>query len=148
MSAIYLAAAVCFVLGLRLMNSPSTARRGNLLSAIGMAVAIVATLIHVVRSGTVTTGGWTALAAGLAVGAVAGLIGARRPPMTDMPQLVSLFNAVGGGAAALVAVHEVAARMPVAVALPTSLDVLIGTVTFSGSLIAAGKLQGVVPVDP
>ncbi len=148
MSVIYLGAAVCFVIGLHLMNSPPTARRGNLLSAIGMLVAIAATLVYAIQTGTVTAGGWWALAAGLAVGAVAGLVGARRPAMTDMPQLVSLFNAVGGGAAALVAVHEVAARMPVADALPTSVDVLIGAVTFSGSLVASGKLQGIVPSQP
>ncbi len=148
MTLIYLAAAVCFVLGLHLMNSPVTARRGNLLSGLGMFVAVAATMVHVVRSGSVTVGGWTALVAGAVVGATAGLVGARRPAMTDMPQLVSLFNAVGGGAAAMVAVHEVSSRMEVAVAIPTSLDVLIGAVTFSGSLIASGKLQGIVPGRP
>jgi NAD(P) transhydrogenase subunit beta len=148
MSLVYLAAAVCFVLGLHLMNSPATAKRGNQLSAAGMVAAIAATGYQVVRSGTVTTGGWVALAAGLVVGAGAGLYSARTVRMTAMPQLVSLFNAVGGGAAALVAVHEVGGDASLGTAVPIALDVLIGAVTFSGSLIASGKLQGVVPSQP
>ncbi|HET6211740.1 MAG TPA: NAD(P)(+) transhydrogenase (Re/Si-specific) subunit beta [Micromonosporaceae bacterium] len=147
MSLVYLAAAACFVLGLHLMNSPATAKRGNQLSAAGMVAAVAATAVQVVRSG-VTAGGWVALGAGLTVGTAAGLYSARRVRMTAMPQLVSLFNAVGGGAAALVAVHEVAGRAPVSVAVPTALDVLIGAVTFAGSLVASGKLQGVVPGRP
>ncbi|HEX6497496.1 MAG TPA: NAD(P)(+) transhydrogenase (Re/Si-specific) subunit beta [Micromonosporaceae bacterium] len=151
---VYLAAAVCFVLGLHLMNTPPTARRGNRLSAAGMTAAILATLALMIRAGTVTVTGWIVLAVGVAVGGGAGLRSARTVPMTGMPQLVSLFNAVGGGAAALVAIHDfvrlsgAGAGVPVAVAVPTALDVVIGSVTFSGSLVAAGKLQGVVPGQP
>ncbi len=147
MTIVYLAAAVCFVLGLHLMNSPATARRGNQLSAAGMVTAIAATAVQVVRSGA-TTGGWIALGAGLAVGAIAGLYSARAVAMTAMPQLVSLFNAVGGGAAALVALHEVSGHTALSVTVPTALDVLIGAITFAGSLIASGKLQGLVPGRP
>ena len=86
----------------------------------------------------------------------AGLLTARRVKMTDMPQLVSLFNAVGGGAAALIAFGDAVphagslplARLPVRTTLTTSLDVLIGGVTFSGSLVAAGKLAGHDPGTP
>ncbi len=153
---IYLAAAVCFVLGLHLMNSPATARRGNQLSAAGMVAAIAATLATLIHAGTVTAVGWVVVLAGIAVGSAVGLRSAQRFPMTAMPQLVSLFNAVGGGAAALIAVDDyvrlatatgatsVAPRVEVA----TALDVIIGAVTFSGSLIAAGKLQGVVTSRP
>ncbi|NEN04584.1 NAD(P)(+) transhydrogenase (Re/Si-specific) subunit beta [Diaminobutyricibacter tongyongensis] len=144
----YLAAAVGFVVGLHLMRTPSTARRGNLLSATGMAVAIVATLVLAI-SGSSTPTGWIVLAVGIAIGSVAGVLGATRVKMTAIPQLVSLFNAVGGGAAAAIALAEIlrapaSSPLALSVSIPIVLDVLIGSVTFSGSLIAAGKLQGVV----
>ena len=153
---IYLVAATCFVLGLHLMNSPVTARRGNQLSAAGMTVGIAATAAAVVHAGTVTATGWIVLIAGIIVGSAAGLYSARTVRMTAMPQLVSLFNAVGGGAAAVVAIHDFArlasaagaTSVPERVAVATALDVIIGAVTFSGSLIAAGKLQGVVNSAP
>ena len=150
---IYLGAAACFVLGLHLMNSPLSARRGNLLSAAGMVTAVAATFAVLVHAGSVRLIAWLVLAAGGVVGAGAGLVAARRVPMTAMPQLVSLFNAVGGGAAALVAVHDVVrtdgtASMSAQVSVPITLDVIIGAVTFSGSLIASGKLQGVVTSRP
>ena len=148
---LYLGAAICFVLGLHLMNSPATARRGNQLSAAGMAVAVGLTLVVLVHGGTITATAAVVLAVGVAVGAGAGLVGARRVKMTAMPQLVSLFNAVGGGAAALIAFADAlpgASDQPISTTLTTFLDVLIGGVTFSGSLIAAGKLAGVVPGRP
>lgn len=165
---VYLAAAVCFVLGLHLMRSPATARRGNLLSAGGMTAAVLATVVLLVDDGRdaaeaggvlVTPTAWVVLAAGTLVGSVAGLLGARRVEMTAMPQLVSIFNAVGGGAAALVgvidflhALEELGAtggdRLGAGFAVPVVLDVVIGSVTFSGSLVAAGKLQGWVPGAP
>ncbi|GAA3560131.1 NAD(P)(+) transhydrogenase (Re/Si-specific) subunit beta [Nonomuraea rosea] len=146
---VYLAVATCFVLGLHLMNSPVTARRGNLLSAVAMAVAVVATTVVLVEAGTVRPWGWISLAAGAALGAGIGLLLARRVLMTAMPQLVSLFNAVGGGAAALIGVHDFAVHAGGhSASIPVVLDVLIGAVTFSGSLVAAGKLQGLVPGRP
>jgi NAD(P) transhydrogenase subunit beta len=147
----YLTAATCFVLGLHLMNSPATARRGNRVSAAGMLVAVAATAALLVDAGTVTTAGWVAVLGGTALGGLAGLVAARRVPMTAMPQLVSLFNAAGGGAAALIAVHDVLGAtqaLAVRTALPAALDVAIGAVTFSGSLIASGKLHGVVTGRP
>ncbi|MEU8245721.1 NAD(P)(+) transhydrogenase (Re/Si-specific) subunit beta [Nonomuraea sp. NPDC048916] len=142
---VYLAVASCFVLGLHLMNSPVTARRGNLLSAGAMAVAVAATVVVLAEAGVVRPWAWGALAAGTALGAGVGLALARRVLMTAMPQLVSLFNAVGGGAAALIGVHDFTRH---GASLPVVLDVVIGGVTFSGSLVASGKLQGLVPGRP
>lgn len=151
----YLIAAVAFVLGLHMMRSPATARRGNTLSAIGMTAAIIATVLLVTLSDyfQVTTGGWIALTAGTVVGSVTGAVSARSVAMTAMPQLVSVFNAVGGGAAAMVALVEMLealqrAGVGAGFSVPVGLDVLIGAVTFSGSLIAAGKLQGWISGAP
>lgn len=148
---LYLGTAICFVLGLHLMNSPATARRGNQLSAFGMAVAVVLTAVVLVDNGTITTTAAVVLAIGVLAGAMLGLVAARRVKMTAMPQLVSLFNAVGGGAAALIAFTDAlpgSAGQPVSTTVTTFLDVLIGAITFSGSLVAAGKLAGFVPGRP
>src|SRR5664280_22831 len=145
----YLLAAVGFVLGLHLMNSPATARRGNQLSSAGMALAVVATFAIVVDEGTITSTGWAVLGAGALIGGAIGFRAAVSVKMTAVPQLVSLFNAVGGGAAALIAVAEfvrltsgVHSTIGSRTIVATVLDVGIGAVTFSGSLVAAGKLQG------
>ena len=150
---VFLTAAACFVLGLHLMNSPATARRGNLLSAGAMAVAVLATVVLLVDRGTTTTTGWLVMVLGAATGSSIGLYAARRVQMTAMPQLVSLFNAVGGGAAALLAVTHLlqatgSTEPAERITVPAALDILIGAVTFTGSLVAAGKLQGVVPGRP
>jgi H+-translocating NAD(P) transhydrogenase subunit beta len=147
---VLLAAAVCFVLGLHLMNHPATARRGNLLSASGMAAAVLAAGVLLTRQGTITTTGWLVLVSGAALGSAAGLYSARRVRMTAMPQLVSLFNAVGGGAAALLAINDLlrVTQAGARTAVTGALDILIGAVTFTGSLVAAGKLQGLVPGRP
>jgi NAD(P) transhydrogenase subunit beta len=151
---LYVAAATCFVLGLHLMNSPATARRGNQVSSAGMALAIGTTLALVIHAGTVSVTGWIVMIAGTLIGAGAGLYAARTVEMTAMPQLVSLFNAVGGGAAALVAINDyvklagAASGVAESVTVTTILDVLIGAVTFSGSIVAAGKLQGLINSAP
>jgi H+-translocating NAD(P) transhydrogenase subunit beta len=148
---IYLAAASCFILGLHLMNNPATARRGNQVSVVGMVAAIVATIVLVIHSGKITTTGWAVIAAGILVGGGAGLYSARTVKMTAMPQLVSVFNAVGGGAAALVAIRDymhLGASVSATTSVTTLLDVIIGSVTFSGSIIAAGKLQGLITSAP
>ena len=152
---IYVLAAACFVIGLHLMNSPATARRGNQISTAGMAIAGVATLILLIHDGTVTAAGWTVLIIGALLGSAAGLWSAQRVQMTAMPQLVSMFNAVGGGAAALVAIYEYVHDESVpgtsvlgTITVTTVLDVIIGSVTFTGSLIAAGKLQGLISGQP
>src|SRR5689334_19114559 len=148
----WLAGAVAFVLGLIQMNSPATARNGNLLSAGGMAVAIVATIAYLLFRPTEAAGfnvvGWVIVAAGIALGGGLGLYTARTVKMTAMPQLVSLFNAVGGGAAALIAINDylglsATATVPtLQVNIATVLDIVIGSITFTGSLIASGKLMG------
>src|SRR5690242_12519163 len=146
---VLLGAAACFVLGLHLMNSPATARKGNLLSAAAMAAAIGATGILLAQNGSITTTGWVVLVTAGAFGSAVGLYLARNVRMTAMPQLVSMFNAVGGGAAALIAVTEFLRHTTkLDASVPGAVDVLIGAVTFSGSLVAAGKLQGVVPGRP
>jgi NAD(P) transhydrogenase subunit beta len=149
---LYVAAATCFVFGLHLMNSPATARRGNQVSTAGMALAVATTLALVAHAGTVTTTGWIVMIAGALLGGGAGLYAARTVEMTAMPQLVSIFNAVGGGAAALVGIHDyvrlASGGIGESTTIFTILDVLIGAVTFSGSIIAAGKLQGLIDGAP
>ena len=137
---VYLLAAVMFVIGLHLMNSPKTARKGNMVSAIGMVFAGEAS--NGFKHGVAVI----VLIVGIVIGAVAGVVSAKKVKMTDMPQLVSVFNTVGGGAAALVALNDIltSAETPSIVVLITAgLGIMIGSVTFSGSLIAAGKLQGI-----
>jgi H+-translocating NAD(P) transhydrogenase subunit beta len=154
--ALYLVSAVCFVVGLHLMNSPASARRGNQVSAGGMVLAFVTTVVLIVRDHVINSTATAVLVAGLIVGSIVGLIAARRIQMTSMPQLVSLFNAVGGGAAALIAAGDAVshagsmrlAELPVRTTLATTLDLLIGGVTFSGSLVAGGKLAGHIPGRP
>ena len=151
---VYVIAAACFVIGLHLMNSPATARRGNQVSTAGMVIAIAATLVLMIHYGTVKPVGWIALGAGTLIGAGLGLYSARTVQMTAIPQMVSMFNAVGGGAATLVGVYDYlhTENLPGGVlgttTVATLLDVIIGSVTFSGSLIAAGKLQGVIGGQP
>jgi NAD(P) transhydrogenase subunit beta len=151
---IYVAAAACFVLGLHLMNNPASARRGNQISTGGMVIAVATTFAIIVHAGLISATGWAVMIAGALIGGGAGLYVARTVQMTAMPQLVSVFNAVGGGAAALVAIHDyvnlagASAGVPEATTVTTLLDVLIGAVTFSGSIIAAGKLQGLINASP
>jgi NAD(P) transhydrogenase subunit beta len=148
---VYLLCATLFVVGLHLMNTPATARRGNRVSAAGMIAAIATTIVVLAWHHTAGRTAVVVLAAGLIGGTVAGLIAARRVRMTSMPQLVSLFNAVGGGAAALIALTDAIERhghLGTSAAVTGVLDVIIGGVTFSGSLIASGKLAGRVPGRP
>ncbi len=150
-SLVYVLAASCFVAGLHLMNNPATARRGNQVSVAGMITAIAATLAIIIQGDVITITGWIVLIAGALIGGAAGLYSARTVQMTAMPQLVSMFNAVGGGAAALVGIHDymrAGASVSATTSVTTLLDVIIGGVTFSGSLIAAGKLQGVITSAP
>ena len=155
----WLAGAGAFVLGLMRMNSPATARNGNLLSAAGMALAIGGTAVLLAVNGSINLTGWIIILAGIALGGGLGLYTARTVKMTAMPQLVSLFNAVGGGAAALIAIDDYlrlagaetfapGSAIPLEVSIPTVLDIVIGGITFTGSLIASGKLMGVISGKP
>ena len=152
---LYLLAAVGFVLGLHFMNSPATARRGSRVSMWAMALAVGATLAFMIHDEHTRAWGWVVLAGGTLAGGVPGLLMAWRVRLTDIPQLVSLFNAVGGGAAALVAVNDFVRLSPHGgpgltprILVTTVLDVVIGVVTFTGSLVAAGKLQGWISGAP
>ena len=150
---VYLASATLFVVGLHMMRAPSTARRGNLISAGGMVIAVLTTIVFATVNAGGNWIGWAALIVGVALGAVYGVVQARTVQMTSIPQLVSIFNAVGGGAAAAVAFAEFVAhtdhtQLDLTVSIPIVLDVLIGSITFAGSLIAAGKLQGIISGKP
>ncbi|HEX9044866.1 MAG TPA: NAD(P)(+) transhydrogenase (Re/Si-specific) subunit beta [Candidatus Limnocylindrales bacterium] len=146
----WLLGAIAFVIGLIRMNSPATARNGNRLSAGGMAVAIVATALYLLLrpaepGASVPVVGWLIIVVGVAIGGGFGFYEARTVKMTAMPQLVSLFNAVGGGAAALIAINDylgLTAVPSAQVNVATVLDIVIGSITFTGSLIASGKLMG------
>ncbi|GBD32759.1 MAG: NAD(P) transhydrogenase subunit beta [Gemmatimonadales bacterium] len=145
----YLAAAVLFILGLKRLSSPATARSGNFIASIGMLIAIVATLAF---TGILT---WQMIIIGMVVGSAIGAVFARTVKMTAMPQMVALLNGFGGGASALVAAAEflspstdVGVGAPLYVNLTVGLSVLVGAVTFSGSLVAFGKLQELITGRP
>ncbi len=143
-SLLYLGAAALFIIGLRRLASPATARRGNQLAAGGMLIAVVVTLADqaVVSYGVIT--------AGLVVGAAVGAYLARSVEMTAMPQLVAAFNGFGGGASALVAGAEflTASGLATDTRVTIAFSTAIGAVTLTGSFIAFGKLQGLVPGRP
>ena len=143
---VYLLSSVMFVMGLHYMNSPKTARTGNRISAAGMIIAVAMAFIHLFATGFTSSLAIVLLVLGILIGSAAGVYSARKVKMTDMPQLVSVFNTVGGGAAALVALNDILTSegTPTLVVLITAgLGVVIGSITFTGSLIAAGKLQGI-----
>ena len=143
---VYLLSSVMFVMGLHYMNSPKTARTGNRISAAGMVIAVAMAFIHLFATGFNSSLAIILLVLGILIGSAAGVYSARKVKMTDMPQLVSVFNTVGGGAAALVALNDILTSegTPTLVVLITAgLGVVIGSTTFTGSLIAAGKLQGI-----
>ncbi len=145
----YLLAAVLFILGLRMLSSPKSAPRGNLIAAVGMLIAVLATLAE----SEVVDLRW--IAAGAALGAAAGVFVALRVAMTAMPQMVALLNGLGGAASALVAGADLIANVVDKGVTPTGivptaivLSVLIGSVTLTGSLIAFAKLQEVMTTAP
>jgi NAD(P) transhydrogenase subunit beta len=144
----YIVAAVLFIFGLKRMTSPATARAGNRLAAVGMALALVATLLdHQIVSY------WT-IALGTLIGGVMGVYFARTVQMTAMPQMVALFNGMGGATAALVSVAEflrlTRAGDVIGLGEATSivLGTIIGAISFTGSIIAFGKLQEILPGRP
>ena len=142
---LYLLAAVAFILGLKQLGSPRTARNGNMLASGGMLLAIVVTLIDQ------DIANWGTVIAGLVVGGTIGALLAIRVQMTAMPQLVAAFNGFGGLASVLVALAEINAtegKFDVETSVVTVLALAIGTVTFSGSFVAFGKLQGIMPGRP
>jgi NAD(P) transhydrogenase subunit beta len=144
----YLATIVAFILALKFLSSPATARRGNWIGAVGMLIAIGVTFAQ--RS---VVSYWEILV-GMAIGGSFGAVAARRVKMTAMPQMVALFNGVGGGAAALIALaefHNIApapGRLHGDISVSIILSALIGSVSFAGSLVAFAKLQELIQGRP
>ena len=146
---LYLIPMAAFILALHFLSSPRHARLGNQIGAIGMLVAIIVTLFKE----EVVTGWWIMLAGGI-VGTVIGVVGARTVKMTAMPQMVALFNGVGGGAAALISVVEFhgvwanVGHVGVERGVATVFSALIGSISFAGSMVAFGKLQELISGRP
>jgi NAD(P) transhydrogenase subunit beta len=141
----YLAAAALFIYGIRRLRTPETARSGNTLAAAGMVIALVATVFVADIDNVLSVG---QISIGVLVGAVIGAVAAQRVQMTAMPQMVAAFNGVGGGAAALIAVSEFyrvealgEGQETIVASIAVLLSVVIGTVSFAGSIIAFTKLQ-------
>ncbi|HOU52851.1 MAG TPA: NAD(P)(+) transhydrogenase (Re/Si-specific) subunit beta [Myxococcota bacterium] len=149
-----LVAASLFIIGLKMQQRVPTARKGNLLSAVGMLLAVVVTLVGLEKLH------WSFILAGLVTGSVIGLVFAYRVKMTAMPQMIAIFNGLGGGASAVVALslvyHDVLDKgltaigpaMGMDAAVTVALSILIGGVTLTGSLVAFAKLQELVSGNP
>jgi len=150
MEVTYVVASVLFVLGLKMLSHPLTARRGNILAAFGMGFAIIATILFHKRDGE-PIGNIPWILAAIVIGIVIGWVIARKVKMTAMPQLVSFFNGMGGAAAALISLMEFPHINPELIAehgmangqvLAILLGLMIGTISWAGSMIAFGKLDG------
>jgi H+-translocating NAD(P) transhydrogenase subunit beta len=152
-TALYIVAFSLFILGVRQGTHPTTAKRGNMIAAVGMAVAVVTTLL---LDGI---GNWGLIALGLGIGTAVGVIASTRVQMTEMPQMVALYNGVGGGAVALIAWSELRhgisgidsgeiASIPLEELIPTLFAAVVGSVSFWGSNIAFAKLQDLIPTKP
>lgn len=143
----YLIGVLAFVWGLRLLSSPDSARRGNILAGIGMGIAIVATLIKPIE-GAANNYGW--ILAGIIIGSIIGWMAARRVQMTAMPQMVSIFNGLGGACASVLAITEFVPFYEGAVTMSNGqigiglFALLIGGISFTGSMLAFAKLEGLV----
>jgi NAD(P) transhydrogenase subunit beta len=140
-AALYIVAFSLFILGLHMLRGPRTAVRGNLVAAVGMAIAVIATLLHD------RIGDWPLIAVGVAVGTAVGIPAARNVKMTAMPQMVALFNGVGGGAVALISIVEYKEALeaggnpPLEELIPILFAAIIGSISFWGSNVAFLKLQ-------
>ena len=143
---VYLFSATLFVFGLKRLGSPATARRGNRMAALAMLIAIIATLVEQEILN------WQLIGLGVILGSLAGAIAARTVKMTDMPQMVGIFNGLGGGASGVVAAAEFfrlgGGDLGLEAGITILLSTLIGTVTLSGSFIAFGKLQRFISGAP
>ena len=137
---VYLLSSVAFIYGLKLMSSPATAKRGNLISSGGMAIAVLATLMH----HQILHYGWIIL--GLVIGTAVGIPAALTIQMTAMPEMVALLNGFGGISSLLLgwATYHHTRTLDGISALTVLLSVLIGGLTFTGSIVAWGKLKGVI----
>ena len=141
---VYFIAAITFIFGLKGLSGPTTAQMGNRVAAAGMLAAVIATFLE-----QQVAAAWILVLPAIAIGTVIGFVGARQVPMTAMPQMVAIFNGAGGGAAALVSLLEYlratsAGGASVGEVIAILLGLMIGAVSFSGSIIAFGKLQGLI----
>jgi NAD(P) transhydrogenase subunit beta len=147
-TALYIVAFSLFIIGVKQGTHPTTAKRGNLIAAAGMVVAVVTTLL---LDGM---GNWGLIALGLGVGTAVGVIASVRVQMTEMPQMVALYNGVGGGAVALIAWSEIrhgislGEEIPLDELIPILFAAVVGSVSFWGSNIAFAKLQDLIPTKP
>src|SRR6195952_3820427 len=156
LSICYLIASVTFILGLKMLSSPATARKGNLIAAGGMALAIVGTIVLYENDGK-RLGNHTWIFSGLIIGSIIGTLTAKKVKMTSMPELVSFFNGMGGACAALISIVEFdylfrenrmldstwfSNVVPAGHYLTIVAGTIIGCISFAGSIIAWGKLNG------
>jgi proton-translocating NAD(P)+ transhydrogenase subunit beta len=147
-TALYIVAFSLFIIGVKRGTHPTTAKQGNMVAAVGMAVAVVTTLL---LDGI---GNWGLIAAGLGIGATVGVVASIRVQMTEMPQMVALYNGVGGGAVALIAWSEIrhgislGETIPLDTLIPVLFAAVVGSVSFWGSNIAFAKLQDLIPTKP
>lgn len=143
----YLVAMILFILGIKRLSSPDTARTGNIMASLGMLLGVVITLLNK----NILT--FEFIIGGILVGGVIGLVAARKVAMTAMPEMVAIFNGFGGGASALVAWGSMVmagdpALLGNQVLVTTGISVYIGSITFTGSVVAFGKLQGMISGNP
>ncbi len=152
-TALYIVAFSLFIIGIKRGTHPTTAKQGNMVAAVGMAVAVITTLL---LDGI---GNWGLIALGLGIGTAVGVVASIRVQMTEMPQMVALYNGVGGGAVALIAWSELRhgisgidsgeiASIPLEELIPTLFAAVVGSVSFWGSNIAFAKLQDLIPTKP
>jgi NAD(P) transhydrogenase subunit beta len=147
-TALYIVAFSLFIIGIKRGTHPTTAKQGNLIAAGGMAVAVATTLL---LDGM---GNWGLIVLGLAIGTAVGVIASIRVQMTEMPQMVALYNGVGGGAVALIAWSEIrpgislGETIPLDTLIPVLFAAVVGSVSFWGSNIAFAKLQDLIPTRP
>ncbi|MGH2985556.1 MAG: NAD(P)(+) transhydrogenase (Re/Si-specific) subunit beta, partial [Solirubrobacterales bacterium] len=145
---LYIVSFSLFIFGVRRGTHPTTAKQGNLIAATGMAIAVATTLL---LDGI---GNWGLIIGGLAIGAAVGVVASIRVQMTQMPQMVALYNGVGGGAVALIAWSEIrhglalGEEIPLDQLVPILFSAVIGSVSFWGSNIAFATLQDLIPTRP
>ncbi len=144
----YILASILFILGIKRLSSPNTARSGNALSSLGMLIAIIVTVINL----DLIPIQW--ILPGLIIGGLIGLISARFVKMTAMPQMVAIFNGLGGGASGIVAISEYLNQIEITntpnleTTITVMISIIIGSVTLTGSFVAFGKLQGIIRGQP
>ena len=142
----YLLGSVSFIVGLKMLAKPDSAKRGNMLAAIGMTIAILGTIFFHKNEEGKSIGNLAWIFGGIAIGTIVGYLAAMKVKMTQMPQMVSLFNGMGGACAALIGIVEMDTHNPELFGerFTIFLGLMIGTVSFAGSIVAYGKLEGKV----